>query len=50
MSDGGERADMRARRLEDFITFQGPGAFATPDDLEALKACQAGFRTGAGVP
>lgn len=25
----------------------GPG---TPDDLEAFEACQAGFRTGAGVP
>jgi hypothetical protein len=41
---------MRARRLENFITFQGPGGFATPDDLEALEACQAGYRTGAGVP
>ena len=46
----GEGADLRARRLENFITFQGPGGFATPDDLEALEACQAGFRTGAGVP
>jgi phenylpropionate dioxygenase-like ring-hydroxylating dioxygenase large terminal subunit len=26
-------ADLRARRLENFITFQGPGGFATPDDL-----------------
>jgi hypothetical protein len=42
----GEETDMRARRLENFITFQGPGGFATPDDLEALEACQAGFRTG----
>jgi len=31
----GEAADMRARRLDNFITFQGPGGFATPDDLEA---------------
>jgi p-cumate 2,3-dioxygenase alpha subunit len=46
----GEDAELRARRLENFITFQGPGGFATPDDLEALEACQAGFRTGAGVP
>jgi hypothetical protein len=50
MGDGGERTDMRACRLEDFITFQGPGVFSTPDDLEAQEACQAGFRTGAGVP
>jgi p-cumate 2,3-dioxygenase alpha subunit len=49
LATAGEDADMRARRLENFITFQGPGGFATPDDLEALEACQAGFRTGAGV-
>jgi phenylpropionate dioxygenase-like ring-hydroxylating dioxygenase large terminal subunit len=50
LASAGEDADMRARRLENFITFQGPGGFATPDDLEALEACQAGFRAGAGVP
>jgi phenylpropionate dioxygenase-like ring-hydroxylating dioxygenase large terminal subunit len=50
LATAGEDPDMRARRLENFITFQGPGGFATPDDLEALEACQAGFRTGAGVP
>jgi phenylpropionate dioxygenase-like ring-hydroxylating dioxygenase large terminal subunit len=50
LASAGEGADLRARRLESFITFQGPGGFATPDDLEALEACQAGFRAGAGVP
>jgi phenylpropionate dioxygenase-like ring-hydroxylating dioxygenase large terminal subunit len=50
LASAGEGADLRARRLENFITFQGPGGFATPDDLEALEACQAGFRTGAGMP
>jgi p-cumate 2,3-dioxygenase subunit alpha len=50
LATAGEDVDMRARRLANFITFQGPGGFATPDDLEALEACQAGFRTGAGVP
>jgi phenylpropionate dioxygenase-like ring-hydroxylating dioxygenase large terminal subunit len=50
LATAGEGADLRARRLENFITFQGPGGFATPDDLEALEACQAGYRTGAGVP
>ena len=50
LATAGEAADLRARRLENFITFQGPGGFATPDDLEALEACQAGFRAGAGVP
>jgi hypothetical protein len=50
LATAGESADMRARRLENFITFQGPGGFATPDDLEALEACQAGFRARVGVP
>src|SRR5258708_32966257 len=50
LATAGEGADMRARRLENFITFQGPGGFATPGDLEALEACQAGYRTRAGVP
>jgi phenylpropionate dioxygenase-like ring-hydroxylating dioxygenase large terminal subunit len=50
LATAGEGADLRARRLENFITFQGPGGFATPDDLEALEACQAGYRAGAGVP
>ena len=50
LATAGEEADLRARRLENFITFQGPGGFATPDDLEALEACQAGFRAGSGVP
>ena len=50
LATAGEDADLRARRLENFITFQGPGGFATPDDLEALEACQAGFRARSGVP
>jgi len=48
-TSGGPRGTFQ-QRLANFITFQGPGGFATPDDLEALEACQAGFRTGAGVP
>ena len=31
------------RRLDSFLTFLGPGGFATPDDSEALETCQAGF-------
>jgi hypothetical protein len=27
----GEGTDLRARRLENFSTFQGPGGFATPE-------------------
>jgi p-cumate 2,3-dioxygenase subunit alpha len=41
-----ERAEVRARRLDSFLTFLGPGGFATPDDLEALESCQQGFRSG----
>ncbi len=37
---------MLARRLDSFLTFLGPGGFATPDDVEALESCQAGFRAG----
>ena len=30
-------------RVNDVPLFQGPGGFATPDDVEALESCQAGF-------
>lgn len=33
-----------AGRLDSYLTFLGPGGFATPDDVEALESCQAGFR------
>ena len=33
-----------ASRLDSFLTFLGPGGFATPDDSEALESCQAGFQ------
>ncbi len=39
-----ESSDLLARRLDSFLTFLGPGGFATPDDVEALESCQAGFR------
>lgn len=38
-----EPASMLERRLNSFLTFYGPGGFATPDDVEALESCQAGF-------
>lgn len=37
---------LRQRRLDSFLTFLGPGGFATPDDIEALESCQQGFRSG----
>jgi phenylpropionate dioxygenase-like ring-hydroxylating dioxygenase large terminal subunit len=33
----------RARRLDAFLTFYGPGGFATPDDVEALEMVQQGL-------
>lgn len=38
-----ESAESRALRLDNFLTFLGPGGFATPDDVEALESCQQGF-------
>ena len=35
---------MLVRRLDSFLTFLGPGGFATPDDVEALESCQIGFK------
>ena len=40
-----ETAAQLARRLDSYLTFIGPGGFATPDDVEALESCQEGFRT-----
>jgi p-cumate 2,3-dioxygenase subunit alpha len=45
-----EAADLRARRLDSFLTFLGPGGFATPDDVEALEVCQRGFATWRELP
>ena len=39
----GESEAMLAKRLDSFLTFLGPGGFATPDDVEALESCQQGF-------
>jgi phenylpropionate dioxygenase-like ring-hydroxylating dioxygenase large terminal subunit len=38
-----ENASARARRLDAFLTFYGPGGFATPDDVEALELVQQGL-------
>ena len=34
---------MRKVRLDAFLTFYGPGGFATPDDVEALMQVQRGI-------
>lgn len=46
----GEEATLRERRLDSFLTFLGPGGFATPDDIEALEACQQGFAAWREAP
>ena len=38
-----ETEAQRARRLHAFLTFYGPGSFATPDDVVALEVAQQGF-------
>jgi p-cumate 2,3-dioxygenase alpha subunit len=39
-----EKSELLARRLDNFLTFHGPGGFATPDDVEAIESCQAGYK------
>ena len=41
-----EAGNLLRRRLDSFLTFLGPGGFATPDDTEALESCQQGFNSG----
>ncbi|MPY93108.1 MAG: Rieske 2Fe-2S domain-containing protein [Acidimicrobiia bacterium] len=38
-----EDPELHALRLDNFLTFWGPGGLATPDDVEALECCQRGF-------
>jgi p-cumate 2,3-dioxygenase alpha subunit len=40
----------RAVRLDSFLTFYGPGGFATPDDVEALESVQKGLATWREAP
>ncbi len=35
--------ELRQKRIDNFLSFLGPGGFATPDDVEALESCQRGF-------
>ena len=38
-----ETKEQRARRLHAFLTFYGPGGFATPDDVAALESAQGSY-------
>jgi p-cumate 2,3-dioxygenase subunit alpha len=46
----GESKQARAIRLDSFLTFYGPGGFATPDDVEALESVQSGLATWREIP
>jgi benzoate/toluate 1,2-dioxygenase alpha subunit len=38
-----EGEELRRQRLDNFLTFWGPGGLASPDDVEALESCQRSF-------
>jgi benzoate/toluate 1,2-dioxygenase alpha subunit len=38
-----EGPELRRQRLDNFLTFWGPGGLASPDDVEALETCQRSF-------
>lgn len=40
-----ESKEQIERRLDNFVSFLGPGGFAHPDDLEAIESCQSAFRS-----
>lgn len=39
----GDTRETRRERIDNFLSFLGPGGFATPDDAEGLESCQRGF-------
>lgn len=41
---------LKEMTVNSFISFLGPGGFATPDDMEALESCQRGLATHREVP
>lgn len=45
-----EGDELRAQRLDNFLTFWGPGGLASPDDVEALESAQRGFATRRELP
>jgi p-cumate 2,3-dioxygenase subunit alpha len=45
-----EGGELRRQRLDNFLTFWGPGGLASPDDVEALETCQRGFAARAELP
>jgi benzoate/toluate 1,2-dioxygenase alpha subunit/p-cumate 2,3-dioxygenase alpha subunit len=47
MAPSDESEALRALRLSHYLTFLGPGGFATPDDIEIVESCQLGYANAA---
>jgi p-cumate 2,3-dioxygenase alpha subunit len=45
-----EGPELRRQRLDNFLTFWGPGGLASPDDIEALETCQRSFAARRQLP
>ena len=49
LAGNGETPEQIRRRVDMFVTFLGPGGMASPDDVEALEACQEALRDAEGA-
>src|SRR5699024_4355305 len=45
-----EGDELKQQRLDNFLTFWGPGGLASPDDVEALETCQRSFASYKELP
>jgi benzoate/toluate 1,2-dioxygenase alpha subunit len=45
-----EGEELHRQRLDNFLTFWGPGGLATPDDVEALETCQRSYAAASELP
>ncbi|MDX2675078.1 aromatic ring-hydroxylating oxygenase subunit alpha [Streptomyces soliscabiei] len=45
-----EGEELHRQRLDNFLTFWGPGGLASPDDVEALETCQRSYATQRELP
>jgi benzoate/toluate 1,2-dioxygenase alpha subunit len=45
-----EGVELHRQRLDNFLTFWGPGGLATPDDIEALESAQRSFAAAKELP
>ena len=45
-----EGEELHKQRLDNFLTFWGPGGLASPDDVEALETCQRSYAAQSELP